>query len=191
VSARAEFLTTLKAGLRGVPADTIDEIVADYSAHFDEGAAANRNDADIAAALGDPLALADELRMELRIKSFEAAPSTRTAARVIAGTIAVGALNTVLLCIAGPLLALLALAVAITIVVCAATGMWFLYSGASLDLPGGTGVPVLAGLGLISAAVSLAAFFALAARAAGYCMARYTRLRYRILPRASSTGAQT
>jgi uncharacterized membrane protein len=181
----------LRAGLRGAPANTIDEIVADYSAHFDEGAAANRNDADIAAALGDPLALADELRMELRVKSFEAAPSTRTAARVIAGTIAIGAVNTVLLCIAGPVLALLTLVVAITIVVCAATGVWLLYSGASLDLPGGTGVPVLAGLGLIGAAVSLAAFFALAARAAGYGMARYTRLHYRLLPRASSTGAQT
>ena len=40
MSARAEFLTSLRAGLRGSPAAAIDEIVADYTAHFDEGAAA-------------------------------------------------------------------------------------------------------------------------------------------------------
>ena len=35
VSARAEFLATLRAGLRGAPAGSIEEIVVDYAAHFD------------------------------------------------------------------------------------------------------------------------------------------------------------
>ena len=191
MSTRAEFLITLRAGLRGAPANSVDEIVADYTAHFAEGVAANRSEAEIAAALGDPLALADELRMELRIKSFEATPSARSAARVFAGTIAAGAINTVLLCTAGPLLALLALTLVIAILVAAGAGIWFLFAGASLGLPGGAGVPLLVGLGLISAAVSLGALLVLAARAAVSGVARYMRLQYRLLPPASSPGTQT
>jgi uncharacterized membrane protein len=188
VSARAEFLATLRAGLRGAPSRAMDEIIADYAAHFDEGAAAQRTDAQIAAALGDPLVLADELRMELRIGVFETAPSTRSAAQVIGGAIAIGALNTVLLCIAGPLLALMALATVLVILTAAGAGIWFLFAGASLGLPGGIGTVILCGLGLVSAAVSLAAFLLLGFRALALGMANYTRLRYRFLPRANRTG---
>jgi uncharacterized membrane protein len=188
VSARAEFLTTLRAGLRGAPAHAVDEIVADYTAHFNEGAAARRSDERIAAALGDPLVLADELRMELRIGTFEAAPSARSAAQVIGGAVAMGALNTVLLCIAGPVLALLAFAVMLAILTAAGAGIWFFFAGASLGLPGGIGTVFLCGLALISAAVSLAAFLLLAARMLAGGLANYTRLRYRLLPPASRTG---
>ena len=34
------FLERLRAGLRGLPAETIDEIAADYGAHFADGQAA-------------------------------------------------------------------------------------------------------------------------------------------------------
>jgi uncharacterized membrane protein len=183
VSARAEFLTTLRAGLRGAPAKSTEEIIADYTAHFDEGAAASRGDAEIAAALGDPLVLADELRMELRIETFEAAPSTRSGARLVAGVIAMRALNTTLVCLAGPLLALIVLTVILAIFTSAGTGVWLLFAGSSLDLPGGVGTAVLCGLGLIAAAVSLAALLALAAKALISGLARHTRLHYQLLPR--------
>ncbi len=183
MSARAEFLATLRAGLRGAPAASIEEILVDYAAHFTEGAAANRGEAEIAAALGDPLALADELRMELRIKTFEAAPSTRSAARVVAGAIAMGAVNTVVLCIAGPLLALSGLASVIVILAATGGGVWFLFAGTSLELPGGTGTAVLCGLGLISAAISLGALLVLAAKAVVSAIGRYMRLQYRSLHR--------
>jgi len=191
VSGRAEFLTTLRAGLRGAPAGSIDEIIADYNAHFEEGAAASRSDAEIAAALGDPLALADELRMELRIGKFEAAPSTRSAAQVIGGVIAIGAINTVVLCLVGPLLVLLALGAIVAILAAVGTGIWFLFAGASLGLPGGIGTPVLCGLGLLTAAVSMIAFLLLAARALISGLARYARLQYRFLSRESKPGTPT
>jgi uncharacterized membrane protein len=190
VSARAEFLTTLRAGLRGAPASSIDEIIADYSAHFDEGAAARRSDLEVAAALGDPLTLADELRLELRIGRFEAAPSTRSAAQVIGGVIAMGAINTLVLCIVGPLLALMALGAILAIFTAAGTGIWFLIAGSSLGLPGGIGTPVLCGLGLLAAAISMSAFLLLAAKALVGGLAQYARLRYRLLPRASKPGTQ-
>jgi uncharacterized membrane protein len=191
VSARAEFLATLRAGLRDAHPEAIDEIIADYSAHFDEGMAAKRSDAEIAAALGDPLALADELRMELRIGSFEAAPSARSAAQVIGGAIALGAVNIVLLCVVGPLLALLALGAIVALFTAAGTGIWFLIAGSSLGLPGGIGTPVLCGLGLLTAAISIGAFLMLAGRTLTRGLARYARLRYRFLPRASKTGTHS
>ena len=191
MSARTEFLATLRAGLRGAPASSIDEIVADYIAHFDEGLAANRSEADIAAALGDPLALADELRLELCIGRFETAPSPRSAAKVIGGAIVVGAINTLLLCIVGPLLALLALAATLAILTAAGTGVWFLIAGASLGLPGGIGTPVLCGLGLLAAAVSMSVLLLLGARALVGGIARHARLAYRFLPRVSKPGTPT
>ena len=191
MSTRDEFLTTLRAGLRGAPAKAIEEIIADYTAHFEEGAAAKRSDAEISAALGDPLTLADELRMELRIGSFEAAPSPRSAAQVISGVIALGTLNTLVLCLVGPVLALLALAAILAIFTAAGTGIWFLAAGASLGLPGGIGTPVLCGLGLLAAAISMSAFLLLAARALVSGLARYTRLQYRFLQRASKPGTPT
>jgi uncharacterized membrane protein len=188
VSTRAEFLATLRAGLRGTEPKAIEEIIADYAAHFDEGAAAKRSDAEIATALGDPLALADELHLELRIGSFEATPSARSAARVIGGVVAMGAINTLLLCVVAPLLALMALAAIVAIFTTAGTGLWFLFAGSSLGLPGGIGTPVLCGLGLLTAAISVGAFLLLAGRALTSGLAQYARLQYRFLPRASKTG---
>ena len=40
MSARVEFLASLRAGLRGAPTALVDELIADYSLHFDEGALA-------------------------------------------------------------------------------------------------------------------------------------------------------
>ena len=58
---KAEFLDTLGRRLAGLPRDEIDEMIADYAAHFDEGLAAGRSEAEIAAALGDPVRLAGAL----------------------------------------------------------------------------------------------------------------------------------
>ena len=187
MSGRTEFLAVLRAGLRGAPASAIDEILADYAAHFAEGAAANRPEADIAAALGDPQVLADELRLQLRIDAFEAAPSPRSAGRVAAGVIALGVVNSVLLYVAIPLLAIAALAAILASLVFAGGGVWFLIDGPSLDLPGGAGTTVLCGLGLIAAAVSLAALLLLAAKLLVSGIGRYARLRFRLLPNMSST----
>jgi uncharacterized membrane protein len=191
VSARSAFLATLRAGLRGTPESSIDEIIADYTAHFDEGTAANRSDAAIAAALGDPLALADELRLELAIEKFEAAPSPRSAAKVLGGAIVLGALNTLLLCIVAPLLALLTLAATLAILTAAGTGLWFVFAGASFDLPGGFWTPALCGLGLLAAAVSMTALLLLGGRALVSAVARFARLNYRLLPRVSKPGTPT
>jgi hypothetical protein len=63
-----------------------------------------------------------------------------------------------------------------------------LVAGSSFGLPGGVGTTVLAGLGLIAAAVSLAAFLLLFGKALVSGVGRYARLRFRVLPRVSQPG---
>ena len=68
---RADFLGTLRRRLAGLPQAEIDEIVADYTAHFADGAAAGRSEEEIARALGDPLRLARKLRAEAGFRRWE------------------------------------------------------------------------------------------------------------------------
>jgi uncharacterized membrane protein len=188
VSARAEFLAALRAGLRGAPEIAIDEVITEYETHFDEGRAANRSEQDIAAALGDPWALAQELRVELRIARWEAAPSPRSGAQMVTGVIALGVLNGALTFLLLPLLLAIALAVILAIATCIAGGIWMLFAGSSLEIPGGASVTLLSGIGLIFAALSLSALAALCGQLLANAFARWVRLHYQVLPRASRAG---
>ena len=184
---RAEFLATLRAGLRGASEATIEEIVADYAAHFDEGAAVQRGEADIAAALGDPRVIAAELRMEMRIEDFEAAPSVRSGLRVLTGAWRQGAVSFLLLCVVALMLVLVPIA-AMAVGALLAAGGWFFVNGSSLELNGGLATILLCGVGLIAAAVSLMGLMMLAGHGLVHVVGRYTRLRSRILPRYSQPG---
>jgi len=68
---RTEFIAQLRRALAGMAPKEIDDIVADYSAHFDEGVAAGRSEQDVASALGDPQRLARELRAEAGLRRWE------------------------------------------------------------------------------------------------------------------------
>ena len=61
---RETFVEKLRTGLRGLPQTTVDEVMADYEAHFSEGLQAGRTEDEIASALGDPSRLARELRAD-------------------------------------------------------------------------------------------------------------------------------
>src|SRR4030081_3175089 len=68
---RVAFLTILNDGLAGLPAQEIDDILADYAAYFDEAHASGRGEGEVAAALGDPRRLARELRAETGLRRWE------------------------------------------------------------------------------------------------------------------------
>ena len=144
---------------------------------------------DIAAALGDPWALAQELRVELRIARWEAAPSPRSGAQMVTSVIALGVLNAALSFLVLPLLLVIALAVILAITVCVTGGIWMFFAGPSLEIPGGASVTVLSALGLIFAALSLSALTALCGQLLANAVARWVRLHYQVLPRADSAGA--
>lgn len=161
--ARAAFIAALRAGLRGAPAHLVDEAVAEYAAHFEEGARAGRSDEDVARSLGDPLELADELAVQFRIEDWEKRASPRngwqlfgTAMSRLAHSVAVRVLLMFALLV-GAMLTLVAL-------LCVVAGIWMLFAAPSLDLPGGDVVGWLAAAGLIFAAVACVSLLMLLGR---------------------------
>lgn len=184
--ARLTFLTSLKAGLRGAPPEAIDDIVSDYASHFEVGAVKGRSEEDIAAALGDPLVLADELRVEMRIDRWKAAPSPGAAAKLIGAVIGLGAINALLAFIMLPLLCLVYFVVLVAVVAIFGAGVWLLFAGASvgIDFP----ASLLVGAGLIFSAITLAALLGLASIWLVGALGRYARLHYRLLPRLKPPG---
>src|SRR4051812_15987201 len=80
---RVAFLRTLRDGLAGLPAHETDEIIADYTAYFDEAQASGRSEADVATALGDPRRLARELRAETGLRRWENHHSLRNSTTVL------------------------------------------------------------------------------------------------------------
>jgi uncharacterized membrane protein len=187
--ARLAFLATLRAGLRGAPPEAIDDAVADYASHFDVGAAKGRNEEEIAAALGDPLALADELRVEMRIDRWKAAPTPGAAAKLIGAVIGLGAINTILAFVMLPLLCLLFFSFVVADVLIFGIGGWFMIAGPSLGFE--RPASLLAGAGLVFAAITIAALLGLFAIAFINGLGRYARLHYRLLPRPGQSTDNT
>jgi len=94
---RLEFLDTLRRRLSGLPQAEIDELIADYAAHFADGKAAGRSEAEIAAALGDPMRLARELRAEAGFRRWETARTPANFFAVLFGFLALIAVDFVFL----------------------------------------------------------------------------------------------
>jgi uncharacterized membrane protein len=148
---RQAFLDRLRAGLRGLPASAINDIVADYDTHFSEGVAAGRGEAEIAAALGDPDRVIRELRAEAGLKRWEEERNPSAAANAVFAVLGLGAIDIlVLLPIVLPIAGVL-LGIGVAALACLGVGAVLFAVGPFVI----TGAPfaalVLAGLGLMSA----------------------------------------
>lgn len=178
---REQFLARLRAGLAGLPAAEIDEIIADHDAHFAEGLAAGRSEAEVAAALGDPGRLARELRAEAGLKRWQTTRSPSTAAAAVFAVLGLGAIDILFLL---PLLmglcgVLFGLFVAVIAGLCAGGALFVggpFYAG-----PGGTAAAMLAGLGLMGGAAAFGALLTLACVGLVNALVWYGRLHYRLL----------
>jgi uncharacterized membrane protein len=176
---RAQFLDQLKSGLKGLPQAQIDDIVADYQAHFSDASAAGRSEAEVAASLGDPLRLAKELRAEVSIKRWEEDATPKNFFNAGAALFGLLALD---------VLILLPLAFVMFIVLGSICFALFIVGTVGLALTaalfhGGTdGVAVaLAGLGLVCGAIGAGAVILLLLGGAMRMLAHYGRLHYRLL----------
>jgi uncharacterized membrane protein len=176
---RVQFIAGLRAGLRGLSPDEIDDIVLDYDAHFADAIESGRSESEIAASLGDPARLAGELRAEARVKNWETSRNPRTFLRAGAALIGLQAFNILVLL---PVIAFLAF--------CAAVAAYVLYlvGGAGLRLLGGllSGggnvlVPALMGAAMLCGVVGVGALLALLLDTGLRQLARYARLNYRLL----------
>ena len=178
---RQAFMARLREGLAGLPVQTQAEIMADYEAHFTEGEAAGRSEADVAAALGDPGRLARELRAEAGLKRWEEARNPSNAAAAVFALLGLGAIDILILL---PILmgiggAIFGCAVA-AIAVFVAGGAVFA-AGPFTDMAGGPVAAVLAGLGLMTGAVSGGAVLAMITIGLVNALVWYGRLHYRLL----------
>lgn len=189
---RDAFLSSLRAHLRRVPAKTVNEIVADYASHFDEGMAHGRNEADIAAALGDPARLARELRAEAGLKRWEEERSASAAGAAILAILSLGAIDVlillpVLIAVAAVLFAFACASVALLCV-----GVMLMVVVAPFGFSGFAGTlaqALLAGIGCFAMGASMGALTILIGRGVLNLLIRYGRFHVGLLKPASTQPA--
>jgi uncharacterized membrane protein len=179
---RQVFMSRLREGLRGLPPQAIDDIAADYEAHFAEGEAAGRSEAEVAAALGDPARLAREQRTEAGLKRWETERNPSAAANAVFAVLGLGAIDLlillpIILSIAGTLLAFFIAAAAVfgAGAIVFVIGPFISHAGIEIA------AVMLAGLGLMAGASSLGAVTTLFTIGFINAMVWYGRLHMRLL----------
>ncbi|MGH6955749.1 MAG: DUF1700 domain-containing protein [Caulobacteraceae bacterium] len=178
---RQEFVQRLRLGLAGLPETARSEIVADYEAHFDEGAAAGRSEAEIAAALGDPDRLARELKAEAGLRRWEAERNPGGAAAAVVAVLGLGAVD---------VFVLLPVLVAVVSVICAlyigsaagfVVGAVIFAAGPFGHAFGGPGATMLVGLGVMALSVFNGSVLTLISVGLVNALVWYGRLHFRLL----------
>jgi len=178
---RETFIRKLQAGLAGVPAAAREDIVRDYEAHFSDGQAQGRREEEVAQALGDPVRLARELRVEAGLQRWEDRRSPSSAIAAVFALIGLGALDIILMLpllmgMASVLLALFVASIAIFI-----GGAATLVFGPFHAPPGGPLAAILAGVGMIASAIFLASVLTMITIALINAVVWYARLHYRAI----------
>src|SRR5471032_3369617 len=189
---RAEFLDTLRRRLSGLPPSEIDELVSDYATHFADGIAAGRSEAEIAAALRDPMRLARELRAEAGLRRWETARTPANFFDVLFGFLALMAVDFVFLL---PLLGGLALCtfiVGFALLGLCIAGMVMLLRLFSWDhvLAGHFLTRTFGGMGLLGLGVGGGALLLIMIDYVVRLLGKYARLHYALLNRAEMGGAR-
>lgn len=92
-----EFIQQLRHELGSLPKQVVDEIVADYREYFGDALAAGRSEAEVVAALGDPVKLARELKAQATFRQWETRRSFGNLMRVIVSIAGLGLLQLLLL----------------------------------------------------------------------------------------------
>lgn len=187
---RQAFMARLREGLRGLPAQSQADILADYEAHFAEGAAAGRTEDEVAAALGDPGRLARELRAEAGLKRWEQEQNPSAAASAVFAILGLGAIDIIILLpiLMGVVGAMVGVAVAV-VVVFFVGGVLF-SAGPFTDPPGGAAAALLGGLGLMAGATSVGAVLAMLSIGLVNALVWYGRLHFRLLKPALEPQSQ-
>ena len=178
---RQAFMARLREGLYGLPPTMQADIVADYEIHFNEGAAAGRSEAEVAAALGDPGRLARELRAEAGLKRWEEQRNPSAAASAVFAVLGLGAVDLlvllpILMGVLGTLFGCFVAVVAIFV----AGGVVFA-AGPFAGFPGGPASAILCGIGLMAGGASAGAVLTLVSTALVNGLVWYGRLHYRLL----------
>ncbi|HEX8472292.1 MAG TPA: DUF1700 domain-containing protein [Brevundimonas sp.] len=191
---RADFLARLKRGLVGLPTSTATEILNDYEAHFDDGKAAGRSEAEVADALGNPDRLARELKAEAGVQRWTQEQTPSAAAGAVFAVLGLGALDIIILLpilmgVIGTLFGILVAVIAMFV-----SGGAVMVAGPFAGFPGGGLAAFFVGLGLMAGAVAAGALLAILTILLVNGLIWFARLHYRLLkpalePHAAPTAA--
>ena len=189
---RQEFLDTLRRRLNGLPEAEIDELIADYAAHFADGKAAGRSEADIAAALGDPMRLARELRAEAGFRRWESARTPANFFAVLFGFLALVAVDFVFLLPLLGALALFAFVAGLVLLALCIAGFALLARLFSWDhglFAGHFLTRIFGGIGLLGIGVGGGALLLMMVDYVVRLLGKFARLHYELLNKAETGGA--
>ncbi len=178
---RQAFLARLRDGLRGLPPQAVADIMADYEAHFADGEADGRTEAEVAAALGDPDRLARELRAENTLNRWREERSPSSAAAAVFAVLGLGAIDILVLLpiLIGVASALVGIAVAVIVAFFA--GAFVFAAGPFMDPPGGPATALLGGIGIMAGSASGGAILTIVSIGLMNALVWYGRLHYRLL----------
>jgi uncharacterized membrane protein len=188
---KAQFLDTLRRRLAGLPSSEVDELVDDYATHFDEGRAAGRSEEEIAAALGDPIRLARELRAEAGFRRWEEAPTAGNFFAALFGFLALVAVDFVFLVPLLGGLAIFTLVAALVLIglsiggIVLVFGLFKLNHGLTLHYFS----RIFSGLGLLGVGVGGGALLVLMVDYVVRLLGRFARLHYTLLNQASHAAS--
>lgn len=176
---KTDFLDILCRRLSGMPESEIDEIIADYARHFEDGIAAGRSEEEIASALGDPMRLARELRAEAGFRRWEQSRTPANFAVAVFGFVALVAVDFVFLL---PVLAILALLTMIGGIVAVMLGLIGLVLVLRAGLFGLHSLArAMAGLGLLGFGIGGGALLVILVDWVVRLLSKYARLHYTLL----------
>ena len=178
---RQAFMARLREGLIGLPAKSQADIMADYEAHFTEGAAASRSEAEVAAALGDPGRLARELRAEAGLRRWESERNASAAGGAVFAVLGLGAIDIIFLLpiLLGVIGALIGVCVGDAAVFVGGAAMFA--TGPFGAVPGGATAALMGGIGLMAAATAGGGVLTIMWIGLVNAIVWYGRLHYRLL----------
>jgi uncharacterized membrane protein len=185
---KQDFLSRLRRGLVGLPTTTAAEIVSDYETHFDDGLAAGRSEAEVAAALGDPDRLARELRAEAGAQRWHQEKNPSAAAAAVFAVLGLGAIDILILLpilmgVIGTIFGFFIAAIALFF-----SGGAVMVAGPFAAPPGGPLAAILFGLGLMAVATMIGALLAIVSIWLVNGLVWFARLHYRLLKPALETS---
>jgi len=181
---RQAFLSRLRDGLTGLPSGAADDLVADYEAHFAEGEATGRSEAEIAQALGDPGRLARELKAEAGLKRWEEKRNPNAAAGAVFAVLGLATIDLLILLpilmgVGGGLFGLFVAGIGVF-----AAGGWVFVASLFGNPPGFNATPfegVLVGVGMMAGTIAVIALLMLVVIGLINALVWYGRLHYRLL----------
>ena len=177
---REQFLNTLRRRLAGMSPAEMGEIIDDYTNHFADGLAAGRTEEEIAAALGDPMRLARELRAEVSVRRWETNRTPGNFASALFGLLALIAIDFLFLMPVFWTLFGLGLGVIGLVLAMCVGGLVLMLSIFALDV-----VSTLGGLSLLSFGIGLSALVIMLGELIIKALVHFARLHFTLFKRAS------